>query len=294
MKNKLNQLASNPYLYLSLTILLWGSSASIIKILLSNLSINSILFYTTLFATISLFLILVLQKKSQLIKELKIKDYFLFSIMGFVGIYLYYKFFYLALSISSIQEVFIINYTWALWIVIFSIFILKEKFNFIKILSIILGIFGVGIIVFRNTPIELNTSFDGYLFALLGAICYGLFSVLTKRFSYDKIVSISFYYFFAFIFITLGMFISNSFEIQILNIKELLGVIWIGIFCSGLGFVFWSKALENGNVNKMSNYILLVPFVSLVYMHFLLDEQISYTSIIGLVFIVVGIIIQRK
>jgi drug/metabolite transporter (DMT)-like permease len=42
----------------------------------------------------------------------------------------------------------------------------------------------------------------------------------------------------------------------------------------------------------MSNIIFLTPFVSLVYIYFLLDEKILISSIIGLIIIVLWIIIQ--
>jgi drug/metabolite transporter (DMT)-like permease len=280
------------YIYLTLTILLWGSSASIIKLLLFNLNMNSILFYTILSATISLFAIIVIKRKTHIIKKLKFKDYIFFSVMGFVGVYLYYKFFYIALTLATTQEVFIINYTWALWIVIFSVPILKERITFFKIIALGLGIIGVAFIIFKNNINIFNII--GCLYAFLGAVSYGLFSVFTKKYKYDKTISVMFYYLFALMFILLEMAITGDIDIPKISVNELIGIIWIGVFCSGLGFVFWTKALEYGDISQISNIILLVPFVSLVYIYILLNEHIMSSSIIGLVLIVFGIIIQNK
>jgi drug/metabolite transporter (DMT)-like permease len=63
-----------PYLYVSLSVLLWGSSAAVIKLLLENLNNLQILFYVSLFAFIGLFIISIFQKKINIIKKYKITD----------------------------------------------------------------------------------------------------------------------------------------------------------------------------------------------------------------------------
>jgi len=51
-------------------------------------------------------------------------------------------------------------------------------------------------------------------------------------------------------------------------------------------------ALKHGDTAKISNLIFMTPFLSLIYIHFLLGEKVLLLSIVGLVFIVAGILIQ--
>ena len=74
----------------------------------------------------------------------------------------------------------------------------------------------------------------------------------------------------------------------------LLGCVYIGIFEMGAAFVFWLKALQLSEATaKVSNLIFLSPFISLIFIRFVVGERILPSSIIGLGFIAGGILIQR-
>jgi len=98
-----------------------------------------------------------------------------------------------------------------------------------------------------------------------------------------------FYYFFA----TLFSLSFNPFSsIPNFSLSNLIALSWLGIFANGLAFVFWFQALRYGETAKMSNVVYATPFLSLIYSYFLIGEEILFTSLIGLLFIVLGIIIQ--
>ena len=279
------------YIYVSLAVFLWASTAAVGKLVLENLNNLQVLFYVSLFASIGLFLIVLFQKKLHLIKKYKTIDYWHFALMGFAGVFLYYIFLYAGLMYAPAQEAFIVNYTWPIWVVIFAIFILKEEFNIKKLIGISLGFIGVYVVATNGDLTGFNiANIKGDLFALVGAITYGIFSVYGKKYNYDKITSIMFYYLFSFLFVSITTIIFS--EIPQITLFEFVSLIWLGVFCSGLAFVFWFLALKHGDTAKMSNIVFLTPFLSLVYIYFLLDEKILISSIIGLVLIVLGIIVQ--
>jgi drug/metabolite transporter (DMT)-like permease len=59
-------------------------------------------------------------------------------------------------------------------------------------------------------------------------------------------------------------------------------------------FVFWLKALKySENTAKVGNLIFLSPFLSLIFIHFLLGERILPSTFAGLGLIVAGLILQR-
>ena len=65
-----------------------------------------------------------------------------------------------------------------------------------------------------------------------------------------------------------------------------------GFIVNGVSYIFWFKALENGDTSVISNALYLTPFLSLVSIALFLGEQILLSSIVGLVIIVVGIVLQ--
>ena len=74
---------------------------------------------------------------------------------------------------------------------------------------------------------------------------------------------------------------------------QLGGLLWIGIFSSGGAFLLWFLALKYGDTSKIANIAFLTPFFSLIYIYFLLHESIQIYSIVGLLFICIGILIQN-
>jgi drug/metabolite transporter (DMT)-like permease len=63
----------------------------------------------------------------------------------------------------------------------------------------------------------------------------------------------------------------------------------------GLTFLFWSKALKLSETTaKISNLIFLSPFLSLIFINTILNEAILASTFIGLIFIISGILLQRR
>ena len=279
------------YFYLGFVIILWASAPAVAKILLKNLNNFQVLFFTTLIATITLFLIALFQNKIKLICDYKLKDYLTFAYMGGLGIFLYYLFSFGSLMLISAQESTIVNYLWPIMVVIFASLILKEKLTLTKITAIILSFLGVYIVISQGNLLSFTFSNKtGVLLAFLGAVSYGLFSVLGKQHNYERITSMMFYYLFSFVFITIAVLIFS--KIQLPNLYELIGLLWLGAIISGIAYVLWFLALKYGETSKVSNIIYLTPFVALIYISILVGEKIFFSSIIGLIVIILGISLQ--
>jgi len=74
----------------------------------------------------------------------------------------------------------------------------------------------------------------------------------------------------------------------------LLAAVYVGIFEVGITYVLWMKAMQLSTNNaKIGNLVFLAPFISLIFIHFILKETIYVTTFIGLIFIVSGIFTQR-
>ena len=281
------------YIYAIISVLLWSTTATVTKLLLKNLDSMQILLLGSLFAVIFLFVINSINGNLKEIKQYKIKDYFKIFIIGILGTFLYNLFLYLGINTMQASQAFIINYLWPIMTVIFACIILKEKITIRKIIAIIISFVGV-IIVCSNTNlfnIE-KSSIIGTIYCILAATSYGLFSVLNKKQNYNKFTSMMLYYLTSFCISLLYVLLTKRMFIPDTN--QILGLLWIGVFTSAIAFTSWAIALEKGNTARISNIAYITPFISLIWTRIILKEKLSKYSIIGLIIIIIGILIQMK
>ena len=63
----------------------------------------------------------------------------------------------------------------------------------------------------------------------------------------------------------------------------------------GITFVIWIKALKYSRTTaQVNNLIYLTPFLSLIVISSVIKERILLSSIIGIMFIIGGIILQKR
>jgi drug/metabolite transporter (DMT)-like permease len=288
--NKTNKTAQ-PFFYLGLCILSWGLIPVVTKNILVELNNLQMLFYSTIFSCIVMGGIVLFQKKTSVLATYSIRDYAKVGTLGFLGTYLYYVLLYGALALTSASEGFILAYTWPMLVIILAFPFLKERLTVKKLCSIFISFLGIVVIVTHGHIFALNfTSLQGDMLALGGAGVFALFSVLGKKYQYDQVVSVFIYFVTALVFITPTLFLFSSLKIPSLHIW--LWLLLNGFIVNGISYIFWFKALEYGDTSVTSNALYLTPFLSLVYIALFLGEGILLSSVIGLVIIVVGIVLQ--
>jgi drug/metabolite transporter (DMT)-like permease len=66
-----------------------------------------------------------------------------------------------------------------------------------------------------------------------------------------------------------------------LSVVAWMGILFLGIFCSGLAYLFWYSALEKRDSSIVGMYLYLEPFVTLVAAHLFLGEEIYFITLAG-------------
>ena len=91
-----------------------------------------------------------------------------------------------------------------------------------------------------------------------------------------------------------AMIITGKWQLEI-GFRGAAASVYIGIFEMGITFLFWLKALKMASTtDKVSNLVYFAPFLSLVFVHFILHESVYYTTLFGLLLIIFGILIQNR
>lgn len=281
------------YIYAGISIFLWSTTATVIKLLLGSLNSMQILAINSFFAFTVLLILNLIKHNIKDLKKYKVKDYLQITGIGILGTFSYNLFLYLGTSKMLASQAFIINYLWPIMTVVFACIILKEKITPRKTIAILLSFLGVIIVTANGNLLTINeNTILGAVYCIIAAVSYGLFSVLNKYKNYNKYTSMMLYYLVSFIISILYLLISNN--LFSIKINQLAGLLWTGIFTSATAFTSWALALEKGDTAKISNLAYITPFLSLIWTALILKEQLSIYSVLGLVVIVLGIFIQIK
>jgi drug/metabolite transporter (DMT)-like permease len=73
-----------------------------------------------------------------------------------------------------------------------------------------------------------------------------------------------------------------------------MGVLFLGIFSSGLAYLFWYSALEKWDSSVVGIYLYLEPFVTLIGAFFLLVKKIQWITLMGGGMTLVGVYLTTR
>ncbi len=279
-------------IFAGIAVLLWSTVATAFKIALRNLQPFELMLYSTIFSTIILFIIVIIKQQISSFKYLKIKDYLLFAILGLLVPFGYYSILFLAYDLLPAQIAQAINFTWPIAIVLLSVILKKEKLSILQFLAIFISFIGAYTVIsggnFNNI---VNFNIKGILFAFLSVFIWTIYWFINKELKYDMSITLFLIFFFGSIY----ALITNIFFHQIAfpTINDLIPAFYIGLFEMSITFYIWLIALKSSSSTRLvNNVIYLTPFISLLIISFILKETINNSTIIGLLLIVSGIILQ--
>jgi len=266
---------------------LWAMIPPAAKFAQSSLDNHQFLFWSSLISFLCLFSTTIFKRKITEIKKYSMKDWIYVLILGLLGTYIYYLFLYLGYKEAKGLEVLVVQYTWPISIVVFSLFLLKEKLTLRKTIAVFLGFFGVLIVLtkgdFSNIHID---NFSVIILVFLGASSFALFSVLSKKVHLEPISVTSIYFLSATIASLFSMFYFSSFAMPTLN--EWFPILLNGIFLNGFSYLLWVNALKMAEASYLAPFVFITPILSAIYLIILFDEPIEFVYVIGLISVVVA------
>ena len=281
------------FIYAALVVLFWSTIPSAFKISLRYLDVIPLLFYASLVSTVTFFLFLLFSKKLYLLKSFSKKDYLNSALLGLLNPFLYYCVIFKSYTLLPAQQAQPLNFVWPITLVLLSIPLLRQKIKTRDIIAIFISFFGVFIISTRGDIFGFKVdSPAGVFLALSSTLVWSLFWIYNIRDKRDEAARLFLNFVFGSAFVSIAILFSGKIEIP--GIKGLLGAAYIGLFEMGITFLLWLKALKLAKTTAhVTNLIYLTPFISLIVIHFVLGEEIFDATIIGVIFIVGGIILQR-
>lgn len=281
------------YAYAITAVLFWSTVASAFKLSLRYLHFLHLVLYASFVSSLCLLIILKSQNKLHLLKTYSKKEFFHSALLGFLNPFLYYVVLFKAYSLLPAQIAQPLNWTWPIMLVLLSIPLLNQKITFNSILAIIISFIGVFIISTHGNIFSFHfTNPAGVLLALGSSVIWALFWIYTIKDKRDETAKLFLNFLFGFMYILITILIFS--KIIIPEIAGFLGATYVGLFEMGITFVVWLKALKMSRTTaQVSNLIYLAPFLSLIVIYFVVGEKILFSTIIGLIFIIAGIVLQQ-
>lgn len=287
MKNQ-----TKAYFYALITVGLWSTVASASKLTLAHLSPAEVLLYASAVSTFVLFIIVFLQKKLGNIKKLSRREWLSSIGFGLLNPFAYYLILFKAYDLLPAQQAQIINYTWAITLSLLSIPLLGQKVVGRQWLAIGISYIGVLVIATRGNLLDLHFENPaGVGLALFSTVLWAFYWILNTRDKRDPVLGLFLNFVCALPCIVIYVLVAEG--LRVVSFSGLLGAFYLGFFEMGVAFVLWLKALKyTDNTAKIANLIFIAPFASLVFIYFLVGEEIYTSTLAGLFLVMGGLAIQ--
>lgn len=283
MDRSLEKSSNLAYIYGGLAILLWSTVATAFKIALKDLNVTSLLFIASWVSFFILLVIVFVQDKQKLFfSRRKI------SLAGALNPFLYYLALFRAYDLLPAQEAQPISYTWPIALTVLSAIFLGDKIPVKRYFGICLSFFGIVIISTKGFNELGFTGGYGVVFALLASIIWASYWILNKKSHEDELIKMCTNFFVGSLCITAYALITKTLGFG--SAKAIFAGVYVGLFEMGITFLFWAKGLKLIDRNdKLVRLSYLSPFISLIFIGLILGEKIMSSTIIGLLFIILGL-----
>ena len=280
-------------LFVGITILSWSTVATAFKIALQEFSHYELLLIATTTALMVFALVISFQKKWHLLKELSKRQIKIFALTGFLNPAFYYLVLFKAYDLLPAQIAQPINYFWPILLTIMLAIFTQQKIQGIKYVGMGLSFLGVIFISLGPKSLFAETiSFSGILLAFFSAFIWASFWILNKKNQQtDNTVNLFMSFFFGLSYLIIGSFFV---EINFNSVKGMLTSVYSGLFEMAVPFIFFGLALRKTENPVLINQLCyLSPFLSLFFIHFILGEKIYFTTVLGLLLIISGVIFNE-
>jgi len=277
-------------------IVLWGVSFVATKAALREVSPVTLLFTRFALGVGVLFLILKLRREPLVPPR---DAWPMLALMGFVGIFLHQMIQVHGLTLTTaVRTGWLIGLT-PIWSAVLAAVFLGEGFGPRKVFGLLLGMAGALLVITRG---ELSSgtlalpATRGDLLILASTITWAIYTVLggaiLKRLGSARTTTAAMFVGWA---LLIPFFVSSSGwqEYRDLSSTSVIAIVFLGVGCSGLGYLFWYAALERIEASQVAVFLYLEPLVTLLAAVALLGESVAVSTVLGGILVLVGVLVVQ-
>jgi len=286
-----------PRLGALLAVLFWGTSFVATKLALRELSPITLVFVRFTQGSVLMIVILLLRREMAVPPR---DTWGWLLLMGFVGIFVHQLLQVHGLKLTTATTTGWLIGLIPLWTALLSRLVLKEAMGPQKLAGLLVGFLGAVLLITRgelsSRLLSLPTT-RGDLLVLLSTINWAVYSVLGHG-TLRKLGAVR---------ATAGAMILGWLMLMPLFVaqagwRELghvspagwVSVVFLGVGCSGLGYLFWYGALEKLEASRVAAFLYLEPLVTLAAAALILDERAGLLTLIGGLIVLIGVLLVEK
>ena len=270
----------------------WGASFVATKVSLQYTTPTTIVWLRFTMGVIILGIAVALKKQFALPTG---KDWGYFALLGFLGITFHQWLQSTGLLTAQATTTAWIVTTTPVFMALLGLFILRESLALQQVTGILLATSGVLLVVTKGdlgalTAGKFGTTGD--FLVLISALNWAVFSTLSRS-GLQKHPATRMMFFvmsFGWLFSSILFFSTSGLgQIPVIPWDGWIAILFLGVLCSGIAYIFWYDALKDLPVAQTGAFLYLEPFVTLIVASIVIKEAILLTSVIGGITILIGV-----
>lgn len=280
-------------LYGMVAVLSWSTVATMFKMSLRYYTHYEMLVVASFTALLIFCIVMTLQKKWSALKTIPQKQWIRFALIGLLNPVAYYLVLFKAYSLLPAQIAQPINYTWPIVLLVLLAIFARQPIPLLKYIGMAFSLAGVAFISLGSGDnFSGGPPLQGLLLAFLSAFLWATYWIVNKLDKdIDSVIALFLSFLFGSFYLSAGVFFVNP---DFGSLPGLLSSVYVGAFEMGIPFLFFAMAIRKTTNPALINQLCyLSPFISLFLIHLILGEQIYFTTFIGLILIVFGIVFNE-
>lgn len=269
-----------PTIAITLVMLVWGLSFPSIKVAVTVLAPMTLALFRFIIAAAILIIILKTREPKLKIDR---KDMLSLAISGLFAFTIYFAFENNGLKLTTASAASIIIATIPIFVIISDFLIFGNKITWPKGVAVALSFLGVYLIVSGSGQFTLASKyFVGNILMLGAALSSTIYSLMSRqlRKKYSALAITTYQTAFAALAnIPFALMEHNKW--QLVDGTIIANVIFLGVFCSAIGYYFYVLAIGRLGVDVTTLFSNIVPVVTVISSYFILGEKITTIQLIG-------------
>ena len=282
------------YFPILLAVLFWGTSFVATKTALLEIKPVTVIILRLILATTLLTIIALYTKRNF---SINLKSHGWILILAMIAT------FHLWIQVTGLQYTTASNTGWIIgtapiFMAILGLIFFKEKVTLLQMAGILIAMFGLLLLIGKGNILNIDLIKNkGDLLVLGSAFTWGVYSMVNKKISLSYSPLMTILYLFLLMLIIITPFNLNSEAINSVIHLSFIGwisILFLGLFCSGIAYVIWARALRDMESAKVGAFLYFEPFVTVLAAWFFLNEVITLMMIASGLLITVGVFIVNK
>jgi drug/metabolite transporter (DMT)-like permease len=278
-------------------VVLWGISFVATKHALGEISPISLLFAR--FVLGSLFLLLLVGSRRE--RLLPPRDAWpTLVLLGFVGVFLHHMIQVHGLALTTAVRTGWLIGLIPIWSALIAAARGEERLGPVRILGLLVGTAGAILVITRgefSTRVLALPTTKGDLLVLASTVNWAVYTNLGRRTMHrlgsTPTIALS---------MTIGCLMLTPFFVGEAGWRQFAAVtpgtigaiVFLGIGCSGLGYLLWSVALRRLGTGRVASYLHLEPLVTWAAAVGILGEAVAGTTILGGLLVLAGVVAVQR